>query len=76
MCSFLQETTFLLQGLDQTLNEALANICEGVCQPLKIRIEKILNVSTQASTLYAVVNMLRYVYMSVKLIQLSKGDLL
>ncbi|KAH1005075.1 hypothetical protein HUJ04_006131 [Dendroctonus ponderosae] len=48
------------QGLDAILNDALANICEGICQPLKIRIEKILNVPNQPSTLYAIVNMLRY----------------
>ncbi|XP_066140441.1 conserved oligomeric Golgi complex subunit 6 isoform X1 [Euwallacea fornicatus] len=47
-------------GLDDILNNALINICEGICQPLKIRIKKILNVSNQAPTFYAVVNMLRY----------------
>lgn len=48
------------EGLNEILNEALASICEGICQPLKIRIEKILYVPSQAATLYAVVNMLRY----------------
>lgn len=52
LCSF--------EGLNEMLNDALASICEGICQPLKIRIEKILNVPTQAASLYAVVNMLRY----------------
>ena len=47
-------------GLSQILNEALSSICEGICQPLKIRIEKILNVPTQASVLYAVTNLIRY----------------
>ncbi|XP_050303106.1 conserved oligomeric Golgi complex subunit 6 [Anthonomus grandis grandis] len=48
------------EGLDNLLNEALANICEGVCQPLKIRVEKILGVPNQATILYSIVNMLRY----------------
>ncbi|KAL1513781.1 hypothetical protein ABEB36_003145 [Hypothenemus hampei] len=47
-------------GLEELLNNALANICEGVCQPLRIRVEKILNVPTQPATLYAIVNMLRF----------------
>ncbi|CAH0546527.1 unnamed protein product [Brassicogethes aeneus] len=42
------------------LASTLVNICEGVCQPLKLRIEKILNVPTQASILYSVTNLLRY----------------
>lgn len=40
--------------------EALSSICEGVCQPLKIRIDKILTVPNQPSTLYAVTNLIRY----------------
>lgn len=46
--------------LNQQLNEALSSICEGVCQPLKIRIEKILNASVPPSILYAVINLIRY----------------
>ncbi|EFA00369.1 conserved oligomeric Golgi complex subunit 6 [Tribolium castaneum] len=46
--------------LNQQLNEALASICEGVCQPLKIRIEKILTSSVAPSILYAVTNLIRY----------------
>ncbi|CAG9772275.1 unnamed protein product [Ceutorhynchus assimilis] len=53
-------TSCTCENLDEIVNDALANICEGICQPLKIRIEKILIVPTQAATLYAVVNMLRY----------------
>lgn len=52
LCSF--------EGLDDMLNKALANICEDICQPLKIRIDKILNVPNSPSVLYAVLNMLRY----------------
>lgn len=42
------------------LNEALGSICEGLCQPLRVRIEKILTVSTQANILYSVTNLIRY----------------
>ncbi|KAF7264303.1 hypothetical protein GWI33_000328 [Rhynchophorus ferrugineus] len=48
------------EGLNEILTNALASICEDICQPLKIRIEKILTTPHQASTMYAVVNMLRY----------------
>jgi hypothetical protein len=46
--------------LDEQLSEALSSICEGVCQPLKIRVEKILSVSSAASVLYAATNLIRY----------------
>lgn len=45
---------------EDVLSDALASICEGICQPLRIRIEKILNVSTQASVLYSITNYIRY----------------
>ncbi|XP_060529088.1 conserved oligomeric Golgi complex subunit 6 [Cylas formicarius] len=48
------------EELDGIVSCALAAICEGICQPLKLRVEKILNTPTQASVLYAVVNLLRY----------------
>lgn len=46
--------------MDQILADAISSICEGVCQPLKIRIDKILTVPNQPSTLYAVTNLIRY----------------
>ncbi|XP_023022875.2 conserved oligomeric Golgi complex subunit 6 isoform X1 [Leptinotarsa decemlineata] len=47
-------------GTDALIKDSLAIICEGICQPLKMRIEKILIVPTQASILYSIVNLLRY----------------
>ncbi|XP_017780068.1 PREDICTED: conserved oligomeric Golgi complex subunit 6 [Nicrophorus vespilloides] len=44
----------------QDLENALSSICEGICQPLKIRIEKILAVPIEASIFYAVTNLIRY----------------
>ncbi|XP_072394400.1 conserved oligomeric Golgi complex subunit 6 [Diabrotica undecimpunctata] len=46
--------------LDEIITDSLAVICEGICQPLKMRVDKILNVPSQASVLYSVVNLLRY----------------
>ncbi|KAJ8937285.1 hypothetical protein NQ314_011965, partial [Rhamnusium bicolor] len=46
--------------VDDHITDSLASICEGLCQPLKIRIEKILSVPSQATVLYSVVNLLRY----------------
>lgn len=46
--------------IEECLSDALPSICEGICQPLKTRIEKILTVSTQASVLYSITNYIRY----------------
>lgn len=46
--------------MKEQLVQALASICEGVCHPLKIRMEKILSAPVQTSTLYSVVNLIRY----------------
>ncbi|CAG9822334.1 unnamed protein product [Phaedon cochleariae] len=46
--------------VDNMVREALTVICEGLCQPLKMRVEKILNVPSQAPVLYSIVNLLRY----------------
>lgn len=47
--------------MNQLLTEVLANICEGVCHPLKIRVEKILNLTTlPVSTIYAITSLIRY----------------
>lgn len=51
---------FWFLDMTEQLVDALASICEGICHPLKIRVEKILNVPTQASALYAVTNLIRY----------------
>ncbi|KAJ8912949.1 hypothetical protein NQ315_000004 [Exocentrus adspersus] len=40
--------------------DTLIKVCDGICQPLKIRIEKVLGVPTQAVILYSVLNLLRY----------------
>ncbi|XP_057652792.1 conserved oligomeric Golgi complex subunit 6 [Diorhabda carinulata] len=45
---------------EEIISDSLAVICEGVCQPLKMRVDKILNVPSPASVLYSVVNLLRY----------------
>lgn len=46
--------------LSGQLDDALANITEGICHPLKIRIEKILTQSHPPSVLYSVTNLIRY----------------
>ncbi|KAL3283844.1 hypothetical protein HHI36_018014 [Cryptolaemus montrouzieri] len=46
--------------LAETQSKALNNICEGICQPLKIRVEKILNSVNNASVIYSVTNLIRY----------------
>ncbi|KAG5883934.1 hypothetical protein JTB14_003756 [Gonioctena quinquepunctata] len=45
---------------DTLVKDSLATICEGICQPLRMRIEKILSVPTQATIIYSIVNLLRY----------------
>lgn len=46
--------------LQLTANDALSSICEGICQPLKIRVEKILTAPSQPTVLYSVTNLIRY----------------
>ncbi|KAK4876961.1 hypothetical protein RN001_009467 [Aquatica leii] len=60
--------------LTELLCDALASICEGICHPLKIRVDKILNTSTQSSTLYAITNLIRYYKKAIG--KVSKGGLL
>nr|CAH7741535.1 unnamed protein product [Callosobruchus chinensis] len=42
------------------ITDCLATICEGICQPLRARVEKVLGTPFPASVLYSVVNLLRY----------------
>ncbi|KAB0796642.1 hypothetical protein PPYR_10703 [Photinus pyralis] len=58
----------------ELLTNAMASICEGICHPLKIRIDKILNASTQSSSLYAITNLIRYYKKSIG--KVSEGGLL
>lgn len=46
--------------VDEQIEEALSSICEGICQPLQIRVEKILLVPIEAHSLYSVINLIRY----------------
>lgn len=56
------------QECSQTIQETLASICDGVCHPLKLRIEIVLNSSSTATTnndrqtfvLYGVANLIRF----------------
>ncbi|CAG9862080.1 unnamed protein product [Phyllotreta striolata] len=58
LCTLLKLCT--KNDLNETIANSLAVICEGVCQPLKMRVEKIISVPSQASVLYSIVNLLRY----------------
>ncbi|KAK5642430.1 hypothetical protein RI129_008597 [Pyrocoelia pectoralis] len=62
------------EDISELLTNALASICEGICHPLKIRIDKILNASTQSSSLYAITNLIRYYKKSMG--KVSEGGLL
>ncbi|KAF5304114.1 hypothetical protein FQA39_LY01899 [Lamprigera yunnana] len=62
------------EDLTELLSNALASICEGICHPLKIRVDKTLSTSTQSSTLYAITNLIRYYRKSIG--KVSEGGLL
>ena len=49
---------FLVIGdqIDQTMN----SITEGVCPPLRVRVEQILTTDVEATVLYAITNLLRF----------------
>ncbi|XP_018574579.1 conserved oligomeric Golgi complex subunit 6 isoform X2 [Anoplophora glabripennis] len=74
-----QENLLLLTKLcknigNSFIQDALIRICDGICHPLKIRIEKVLNVPTPATVLHSVVNLLRYYKKCICKI-VSKGSL-
>lgn len=46
--------------LSDTIQLALANISDGLCHPLKIRVETVLNSETDLIVLYAVSNLIRF----------------
>lgn len=60
--------------ISEQLTQALANISEGVCHPLKIRVEKMLTVPAASTTLYAVNNLIRFYKSSLS--QIIKGGTL
>lgn len=56
----LVSSLFLLVDISEQLSQALANISQGVCHPLKIRVEKMLSVPVPSTILYAVTNLIRF----------------
>lgn len=48
------------EELSNALNKALNSICEGICQTLKVRVDKILNTVNNAAVIYSVTNLIRY----------------
>ncbi|XP_022916394.1 conserved oligomeric Golgi complex subunit 6 [Onthophagus taurus] len=46
--------------LNQQIENALCSISEGVCHPLKIRVEKIISFPNDCNALYSVTNLIRY----------------
>lgn len=53
-------TYLLFSELAYDLNVSLNNICEGICQTLKVRVDKILNTANNAAVIYSVTNLIRY----------------
>ena len=49
----------LTDGTEQ-IQQALSNITEGVCHPLKVRVEHILAVDAGATVLYSITNLVRF----------------
>lgn len=60
--NLVSQVYFLIIFVDNTtlMFNVLGNISEGVCQPLKFRIAKILSVPNQVPVLYSMLNLLRY----------------
>lgn len=46
--------------LTEQVQQALANISEGVCHPLKVRVETTLNLEKDTIVLYAIANLIRF----------------
>jgi hypothetical protein len=44
----------------EQVQQALSNITEGVCHPLKVRVEHILAVDAGATVLYSISNLVRF----------------
>ena len=49
----------LTDGTEQ-IQQALSNITEGVCHPLKVRLEHILALDAGATVLYSITNLVRF----------------
>lgn len=46
--------------MNEDIKQALANISEGVCHPLKVRIDEILASDNSPTSLYHATNLLRF----------------
>jgi hypothetical protein len=44
----------------EQVQQALSNITEGVCHPLKVRVEHILAADIGATVLYSITNLVRF----------------
>jgi hypothetical protein len=44
----------------EQIQQALSNITEGVCHPLKVRVEHILAVDVGATVLYSITSLVRF----------------
>lgn len=57
---FYFELKFFFLDISEQIQTALANISDGVCHPLKVRVETILNSEKQTIVLYSVSNLIRF----------------
>ncbi|XP_069686337.1 conserved oligomeric Golgi complex subunit 6 [Periplaneta americana] len=69
----------LLKGCDKTdvsdqIQQTLSNITEGVCHPLKVRVEHIMATDAGATVLYSVTNLVRFYHQVIG--QVVPGSLL
>ncbi|XP_059482934.1 conserved oligomeric Golgi complex subunit 6 [Neocloeon triangulifer] len=46
--------------IEEQIHQTMTNITEGVCPPLKVRMEQILSNDAEATVLYAITNLLRF----------------
>lgn len=46
--------------MGEQVQQTMANITEGVCPPLRVRVEQILSTDMEATLLYSITNLLRF----------------
>lgn len=61
--------------ITDTINAALANIADGVCHTLRVRIDAVLNSANDTIVLYSIANLVRFYFNTITSMVVGKGQL-
>ncbi|XP_045070462.1 conserved oligomeric Golgi complex subunit 6 isoform X1 [Coregonus clupeaformis] len=66
--ALLKQVTALAPGVDETMQEVVGHITEGVCRPLKVRLEQVIVAEPGAVLLYKLSNLLKFYHHTIRCI--------